>query len=272
MEWVETTGRTVEEAKEAALDRLGVGEDDATFELIAEPKSGLFGRIRTEARVRARVRPTQPRPKDDRRERRRRSQARSTGQPKESAATATATTPRDAVKTSARGRRSGKNGATAMEDGASVAEQGELARSFVAELLERFGANGTVEVVELDDDTVEVSVDGRDLGLLIGHKGATLGSLQELTRTVVQRHTVGQTARVLVDVAGYRQKRRAALERFAHEVAEEVRASGNEQHLEPMVPADRKVIHDTVNMIDGVMTRSEGLEPHRRVVVAPKEG
>src|SRR5207302_9984518 len=76
MEWVETTGRTVEEAKEAALDRLGVGEDDAEFELLEEPKSGLFGRIRTEARVRARVRPTRPRLKEDRRYRRQRAEAR----------------------------------------------------------------------------------------------------------------------------------------------------------------------------------------------------
>jgi spoIIIJ-associated protein len=75
---------------------------------------------------------------------------------------------------------------------------------------------------------------------------------------------------VLVDVAGYRQKRRAALERFARQVAEEVRESGNEQQLEPMTPPDRKVIHDTVNAIDGVATRSEGLEPQRRVVVAPE--
>lgn len=156
-----------------------------------------------------------------------------------------------------------------MEDEPSVAEQGEMARSFVSDLLERFGAEGTVEVTEVDEETVEVSVQGRDLGLLIGHKGATLASLQELTRTVVQRHTGGQTARVLVDVAGYRQKRRAALEQFARKVADEVRESGNEQHLEPMTPPDRKVIHDTVNVIDGVVTRSEGLEPQRRVVVAP---
>jgi spoIIIJ-associated protein len=159
-----------------------------------------------------------------------------------------------------------------MEDEASVAEQGEMARSFVADLLEGFGAQGTVEVTELDDQTVEVAVTGRDLGLLIGHKGATLASLQELTRTVVQRHTGGHTARVLVDVAGYRQKRRAALERFARQVAEQVRDSGNEQQLEPMPPPDRKVIHDTVNVIDGVVTRSEGLEPQRRVVVAPNGG
>jgi spoIIIJ-associated protein len=159
-----------------------------------------------------------------------------------------------------------------MEDEASVAEQGEMARSFVADLLEGFGTQGTVEVTELDDKTVEVSVTGSDLGLLIGHKGATLASLQELTRTVVQRHTGGQTARVLVDVAGYRQKRRAALERFARQVAEQVQESGNEQQLEPMTPPDRKVIHDTVNDIEGVVTRSEGLEPQRRVVVAPDGG
>jgi spoIIIJ-associated protein len=262
MEWVETTGRSVDEAKEAALDRLGVGEDDAEFELLAEPKSGLFGRIRTEARVRARVRPTRPRPKDDRRERRRRARPRTDGKPKDAAEPAAAVSP------AARGRRSARNGAKAMEEEASVAEQGEMARSFVSDLLDQFGASGTVEVAELDEETVEVSVQGNDLGLLIGHKGATLASLQELTRTVVQRHTGGQTARVLVDVAGYRQKRRVALERFARQIADEVRESGNEQQLEPMTPPDRKVIHDAVNAIDGVVTRSEGLEPQRRVVVS----
>jgi spoIIIJ-associated protein len=73
MEWVETTGSTVEEAKEAALDELGVDEADAEFEVISEARAGLFGRLRSEARVRARVRPTAPRAKEDRRDRRRRS-------------------------------------------------------------------------------------------------------------------------------------------------------------------------------------------------------
>ncbi len=72
MEWVETTGSTVEEAKEAALDELGVDEADAEFEVISEARAGLFGRLRSEARVRARVRPTAPRAKEDRRDRRRR--------------------------------------------------------------------------------------------------------------------------------------------------------------------------------------------------------
>ena len=69
MEWVETTGRTVEEAKNAALEMLGVDVDDAEFEIVEEPKPGLFGRTRGEARVRARVRPTQVRPKAERRDR-----------------------------------------------------------------------------------------------------------------------------------------------------------------------------------------------------------
>src|SRR5205823_8139167 len=71
VQWVEVTGRTVEEAKEAALDQLGVDEQDAEFEVLEEPKSGLFGRLRTEARVRARVVPTAPRPKVERRDRKR---------------------------------------------------------------------------------------------------------------------------------------------------------------------------------------------------------
>ena len=82
VEWVETTGKTVEEAKDAALDQLGVDEQDAEFEVVEEPKTGLFGRTRGEARVRARVRPTQPRPKVERRDRRGKSGARS-GRPSE---------------------------------------------------------------------------------------------------------------------------------------------------------------------------------------------
>src|SRR5262245_2603935 len=71
MEWVETVAKTLAEAREMALDRLGVGEEDAEFEVLEEPKAGLFGRVRGEARVRARVRPTAVRPKQDRRNRNR---------------------------------------------------------------------------------------------------------------------------------------------------------------------------------------------------------
>src|SRR2546423_12982399 len=79
MEWVEVTGRTIEGAKEAALDQLGVDEEEAEFEILEEPKAGLFGRLRSEARVRARVMPTAPRPKVERRERRRPRKGRTDG-------------------------------------------------------------------------------------------------------------------------------------------------------------------------------------------------
>jgi spoIIIJ-associated protein len=151
-----------------------------------------------------------------------------------------------------------------------LAEQGEVAATFVRGVVERFGAGeAQVTIHEIDEDTVEVRVEGGDLGLLIGPKGATLQSLQELARTVVQRQTGARSGRLLVDVSGYRAKRKEALERFARKIADDVLASSTRVVLEPMNPSDRKVIHDTINDIDGVSTSSEGEEPRRRVVVSP---
>jgi spoIIIJ-associated protein len=255
MEWVETTGRTVEEAVEFALDQLGVDEADAEYEVLEEPKTGLFGRMRSEARVRARVRPSTPRQKEERRSR-----------------------GRKATKASApvveRKKTKKEPEVTEVEPSSGedvpLAEQGEVAAAFVRGVLERFGApESEVSTHELDAETLEVRVEGGDLGLLIGQKGATLQSLQELTRTVVQRQTGARTGRILVDVSGYRARRKEALERFARKIAEDVLSADERVVLEPMSPADRKVIHDTINTIDGVVTSSEGEEPRRRVVVSP---
>jgi spoIIIJ-associated protein len=150
-----------------------------------------------------------------------------------------------------------------------MAEQGEVARQFVVGLLERLQMPAEVNTAEVDEDTVEVQVTGQELGLLIGPKGLTLIALQELTRTVVQRRSMGRTGRVVVDVAGYRQRRREALERFTREVAADVVASGVLKVLEPMSAADRKIVHDTATDIEGVQTASEGEEPRRRVVIQP---
>jgi spoIIIJ-associated protein len=157
----------------------------------------------------------------------------------------------------------------AVTEDVTLAEQGEVAKEFLEGLLERFGVSGSVAVQEVDEETVEVALTGDDLGLLIGPKGNTLSALQEVTRTVVQRQTAGRSGRLLVDVSSYRQKRREALERFARQVAADVQASGERRVLEPMHPADRKVVHDVVNTIDGVSTTSEGEEPRRRVVILP---
>jgi spoIIIJ-associated protein len=154
----------------------------------------------------------------------------------------------------------------------SLEEQGESARQFIEGLVAELGIEADVSVRVVDEDTVEVAVDGKELGVLVGRGGATLAALQELARTVVQSRTAGPTERILVDVAGYRVKRAEALQRFTRQVAEEVMAAGSERALEPMLAADRKVVHDTVAEISGVRTRSEGDEPRRYVVVAPATG
>ena len=150
----------------------------------------------------------------------------------------------------------------------SVEEQAQAASAFVEGVVERFGLDATTSV-STDAEHVLVSVEGGDLGLLVGPRGATLDALQELTRTVVQRRGEEHSTRVVVDVAGYRAKRAAALEAFTQRVADEVLASGEPQALEPMTPPDRKIVHDAANAIDGVETSSEGIEPHRYVVIRP---
>ncbi|MDQ6927940.1 MAG: KH domain-containing protein [Actinomycetota bacterium] len=282
----------MEEAKEMALDQLGVDEVDAEFEVVEAPKGGLFGRLRSEARVRARVSPTTPRPKVERRGRRGpRDRAGGDGAggssaraPRRQAAGASASSgddptsrarPRRAAprpaKTSAAGSSSTKqNGESDVmtTDGPAV-DEGALAESFLRGLLDATEASYTLDRRQIDDETTELDVKGDDLGLFIGHRGQTLSAIQELTRTVVQRHGPGPHQRVLVDVGEYRKARREALERFTRDVAEQVLASGKERVLEPMRPPDRKVVHDTINGIDGVSTASEGEEPRRRVVITP---
>lgn len=256
MEWVETTGETLEEAKEAALDQLGVAEDDAEFEIIDEPKQGLFGRTRGEARVRARVKPTSPRGKTERRPRRekeqsgeRREQRPRSDRPRQERAPREPRPPREKVDV----------------DPAVV---GEAASEFLSGLVAAFGTTGNV-TVNREDGEIEVRVDGTELGLMVGPGGATLLAIQDLTRVASQRRLGDQDTRLRIDIAGYRERRREALSRFATKVADEVKETGSARMLEPMTSADRKIVHDTLVDYEGVTTRSEGEEPRRRVVVEP---
>jgi spoIIIJ-associated protein len=151
-------------------------------------------------------------------------------------------------------------------EGQRVAVEG-----FLTDLVTAFGRpDATVTVTVVEDQALEAAVDGSELGLLVGQKGVTLQAVQELVRSMVQRRFVGQAhARVRVDVAGYRARRKEALERFAIGVAESVKESGVAKALDPMGSADRKVVHDVVNDIDGVVTVSEGEDAARRVVIRP---
>jgi spoIIIJ-associated protein len=330
VEWVVTTGRTVAEAVESALDKLGVDENDAEIEIVQEPQKGLFGRLRAEAQVRARVRPTAPRPKVDRRDRRRgdrrregdrgRGKAKSGGRSEAAGGNGRGRGQRDATGAQGDGDRTRDGGVAVKQpaagggdgpasvqgnrgvsprsrrrrggreaEGANVVSestqptgtsapaafdiegQRQVVEAFLTDLLAAFGRPDAIVTVALgEDEAIEASVDGSELGLLVGQKGVTLQAIQELVRSMVQRRFVGEThARVRLDVAGYRARRKVALERFAREVAESVKASGVAKALDPMGSADRKVVHDAVNEIEGVSTASEGEDAARRVVIRP---
>lgn len=288
MEWVQTTGKTLEEARERILDQLGVAEEDADIEVLEQPKSGLFGLIRGEARVRGRVRPAEVRPKQDRR----RGRGRAGGGRGESAADAGADDTDDAAasptaKTPASGRSRGgrspkaegnsSNGRTAKmnqdaQDRDTVdvdpEDVGRAAVAFVSGVVEAFGRSATVEF-RRDGEEIEVRADGQDLGRLVGPGGRTLLALQDLTRVVAQRRLGDHVTRLRVDVAGYRERRQKALEKFVAEVAASVVETGIPRSLEAMPSADRKIVHDVLTDIEGVSSRSEGEDPHRRVVIAP---
>lgn len=286
MEWVEITGKSLAEAKERALEQLGVAETDAEVQVIAEPKTGLFGRIRGEARVRARVKPATPRPKKGRGGRTRSkggASGRSGGserRPDNSEADGEKRGGRQQGSVKGPGasgaKRSGSDRGTKkkepkeeiMAEDVTLEEQAAVAKEFLEGLLSTMDLEATVEVRPLDEETVELAVDGEGLGMLVGPRGTTLAALQDVTRTVVQGRYAAKTDRILVDVARYRERRASALTRFAKEQADEVIASGEERALEPMSPADRKVIHDAVNDFDGVTTRSEGEDARRHVVIA----
>ena len=151
----------------------------------------------------------------------------------------------------------------------SIETQQELAGGFVREVVARFGLEAATNVRRTDDDGIHISVEGENLGLLVGPKGATVEALQELTRTVVQRHTEEHTSRIVVDVGGYRERRAAALRQFVAEAAADVLRTNLPEALEPMSPSDRKIVHDTVNDLEGLETTSEGVEPRRYVVIRP---
>ncbi len=284
MEWVETTGKSIEEALSAALDLLGVDESDAEFEVIEEPKSGIFGRTKREARIRARLKPSIPRSKENRRTRKRRERPeRPERQPRRAEASngdAPARVEREVPSHDTSVERNTRRAPVKVvaeefeveqyEEAVPLVDQAGAAQAFLAGLMREFQVPGQVEVQAMEEDHIAVAVTGdANFGLLIGPKGLVMGSVQELVRAAVQNKFRRANARVFVDIGGFREKRRASLERFSVSVAETVKSTGKPQVLEPMNAADRKVVHDTMAEIEGVETRSEGAEPRRYVVVSP---
>jgi spoIIIJ-associated protein len=236
MREVEKSAASVEEAIEAALDELGISEQEADVQIVQEPRGGFIGLGSQQAIVRVRA-PDRP-------------VSEAADEPDEEAAPQPYQEP--------------------SEPDEDLDQQADLAADLIENLLDAMGLDADVDtgmvdgVMYVDVWASESASEG--MGVLIGRHGQTLDALQEVVRGAVHQQ-VGTRCRVTVDVEDYRKRRRSQIVSRAHGVARRVKESGKPESLEPMTALERKVVHDAVGEIGGVETASEGEEPERYVVI-----
>lgn len=133
-------------------------------------------------------------------------------------------------------------------------------------------AMGLVVEVEVEDKdrAINVNIKGENLGILIGRRGETLDALQYLTNLVVNKNSETKQ-RVILDIEGYRNRRKLTLQQLALKLAEKAKKRGKSIVLEPMNAQERKVIHAALQSRNDIYTFSEGEEPYRKIIIAPKK-
>ena len=274
--------KTLKQAKEAALEELGLPAERVDFTIVQEEKAGFLGIGGQDAVIVAKEKPHQK----SRQRRSRRGRGRS-GSGGDSSSRSDSNQGAKAKRTRGddgrRGERTGsrranpkpadtsarrddRNERSDRPERGDIEEQATVAREFLEGLLSVFGLEGEV-TTEIDNDVLMVRVDGDQTEALVGQRGTIMQAVLELTRTVIQRKTFGVT-RMRIDIAGYGERRRQALTIYAGKLAEKVLAESGEVMLEAMNPADRKAVHDAIADIDGVRSFSEGVDPERAVVIA----
>jgi spoIIIJ-associated protein len=271
---IEVRAKTIDLAVEVAMQELGIDDRDRLqIEVVSEPTKGFFGIGGEDAVVRIRPKPASR----NRRRRRGRKGEDSRNQPQgrhESGKNGSRKRdPGGSEPASDRGRsRSGEKKEKNVPDDRPVLdieEQARIAKDFLEGLVDAYGLEGTV-TARVDDDVIIVDVDGEQTEALVGVRGSVRAAIHEITRTVLQRH--GQdSARLRLDIAGYAERRRQALTIYAEQLIDQLVEEGGEIMLEPMSPADRKVIHDVAAGHEGVTSYSEGEPPRRYVVLSRTE-
>ena len=212
------TGNTVEEARQAALEELGVSEDQATVEILSEADGA-------EVKVTADV-------EEDAEE--------------------------EVV----------YYGDDESYEGDDVSEAEDAAVAFVAEVLSGIGIHGNMDSYK-EDDTIYISVSGGDCGAAIGRHGETLEAITYMTNLIANRHSEDRV-HVHLDVGGYRKHRERIIEGLADRAASKALRIGKPVAMEPMNPAERRMVHSYLQSVDGVTTHSEGEDAARHVVVSPE--
>jgi len=283
VEYVEVRAKSVDLAVEAAMQELGAQDrDEVAVEIITEPVKGFLGMGGQDAVVRVKRAPARKR-----RGRGRNNKSDGSGQTQSKPAENKNTRNRQQdrardgknggqrpEKQSSKGRSGGKHVRTESKvsddrPNLSLDEQANVTREFLEGLVEAYGLEGSV-TTSIEEDVIIVDVEGDQTEAMVGVRGSVRSAIHELTRTVLQRYS-RDTARIRLDIAGYAERRRKALSIYAEQLIEQLMAEGGEIMLEPMSPADRKVIHDAAGAHEGVSSYSEG-EPPRRYVVLSVSG
>ena len=254
-------GATIAEAKEKAIAELNAAEDaDIQFEVIATPKKktlGLFGGRQAEVRVFVEL--------PDEKPQRKKTQAAKQVKPQKAEKPA-AKPVKAAVKEEAAPKKAAPEyGEPVNADEISADTKAGRAVAYLKGILDKLGCTGITMKVSERDNAALIELDGEGLGVVIGHRGETLDSLQYLTGLAASNG--GGYYKVTLNIGDYREKRGEALTSLANRIAEQVLKTGKCRTLEPMNPYERRIIHTAVQSIDGVVSGSFGEGSGRRVVI-----
>lgn len=270
MNTIETQGRTIEEATQAAATQLGVAANALQVTVLEESK-GLFGK--TQVRIRADVAEAtavEPEAGPAPKKRGRTPKAAPASEPEaapESAPVKAAAPKKAAV---AKRDESEEDHEAPADEVEATEEDGEEVLAFLRDILAKADLEAEARVVELHGRYVNVEVTGRDAAHLVGKNGEVLNSLQYLMNLILSRH-MDRGVRATIDGNHYRKRREDALRNQALAIATEVRDRGEEAVLPPLPAFERRIVHNAIQGMEGITTYSEGEEPNRRVVIAPAE-
>ncbi len=275
MDFSEKWGKDVEEATRLALIDLKLTADQVNVIVLEEPTKGFFGIGSKLAKVRVEIKPV-IKAKSEKEDIQKHEVPNKPARQEKSQKEAFEKTPEKRERREKKSDYQKNTKDTAVESGFSIREKpadlvelkDHIAESFLKDITEKMGLNLQIRIMG-NDCCLYVEMDGKDSGTIIGKRGQTLDAIQYLTSLVVNKNK-DKYMRVVIDAENYREKREKTLEQLANRLADKVIKSRKSVRLEPMNPYERKVIHATLQSNPRVITRSEGEEPYRRVIIELK--
>lgn len=270
MQSIETTGKSVDEAKKSAATKLGVGEDQLTVTVLEESK-GLFGKSNVRIRAEVSATPTTAVVEAPAKVTKKRA-----AKPVEETPVAVETPIEEKPKPSRARSAKAKPEEATPEDGGErenvVAgeREAEQLTQLVGDMIEAAGLDVHIKSATPGGRYVNIELDGRDVAHLVGKHGEVLNSMQYLVNIIASRR-FNDGVRATLDGNNYRRRREDQLSQLATRVADEVKNRGEEAVLDALPAFERRIVHKALSEYEGIQTYSEGEEPNRRVVIAPAD-